>query len=60
VGRSIKDEIDQTALHETKKFIVGVLSVSTVKGMIVSSSRKKLQKEVSPLVTLASVIDSRH
>jgi hypothetical protein len=44
-GRSIEDEIDRTALHETKKFIVGVLLVSTVKGMIVSSSRKKLQKE---------------
>jgi hypothetical protein len=59
-GRSIGDEIDRTTLHETKKFIVGVLLVLTVKGMIVSSSRKKLQKEGSPIVTLASVIDSRH
>jgi hypothetical protein len=59
-GRSIEDEIDRTALHETKKFIVGVLSVSTVKGMIVTSSGKKLQKEGSPIVTSASVIDSRH
>jgi hypothetical protein len=59
-GRSIKDEINQTALHETKKFIVGVLSVLTVKGMIVSSSRKKLQKEGIPIVTSASVINSRH